>query len=900
MRDWEVLAGQISCLKEQPCVWIEGTSENVMIGWRLHHRMVIDQLLHIIRLPHLTESNKENSLRFFFQLRAKLIKNSSVCFGLNPFFPSNQASMLVAKAIAKLGESIISILMPSIEKIIGMTPVGDSASFTSYIENDDIDLREFLISSTGKALLYIPGTFLYAKEEPDRLFAENPEFNLTADDLNNLRLVAGAASCEYFDMLEKMHRIRHQKKPSLGYELEKLYTALLRASKKKSGTETESNIHESEKSVAHFYNIWRNKVSPETIKAIELYTVENGRAYYLKSFLLTLFSHTLYTTLPLTREEDAHLKYLRAKELTVFPCAQQIGEQLQLLLAHHPDLLSIPLLGEEAAFQHEEVMPTADSLEALSGQLMAALPQRYPMRGLDQKALSNSHFFNIVATHFTSFNDQRAIPDFDVFLDDLQDMISVFTFLPEVYWPIFVKKNKDKLYLFILQRGEADAITLLLNQLPLTAWKSLFTALFSQPDIRLLLNGYVLACILHELPQSQWESCRDAMENGSKILITSHDWIDFLYAMPVEEWAFTIQLFSTAFQKSFQYNPKLFVDIFKLVPDEIRWSEVNVHALCVALKPVLGPALKTQTLLSDIIKSLPSNKKVFFLKSLLAVYADEITININSFFVIIKTLRKNELQIVLPLFNKKLMAMVFKSDMDIDFLLRRFENNVDRNAFLLSIKGSVPDNIKTSPKTLCDLLKAYPACESGILFVLREQIPNIFKELIITFTTLASVEDVPSLSLQNLFLFLLEKTRAVLPQGETLSENFLTHYHSFFKTLLLKKSNCHQAVQTEPMQRNAVRREIGADGRSCSSWPSSGRVSSISHRPSIITPSPSTLTTIFPDNSQPARVASRYSQNSQTLFTGNQRMTPIENRQNPLSAHDGLNQRRNRFHSGSN
>lgn len=477
----------------------------------------------------LSDEAKKEHLSSLLLIRWKVIAQTSMDYTFNPQHPTSQLYLAIAEKIAADQRLVCQLLMPSVNKIIGTGFSPEDVESASLDIDDQFILPHFLTHARGDALISVLDVFEYGAENTDRLFPSETRseefFDLTAADRERIRLIAGEASQRYFEALEKIHRVRHKQKPSIGWALKEFITALLKSSKMSSGTEYLANVLELKNPILKFYQVWNTLTYPIKNR-IKNYQV-NGASLSLESYLLCIFVHAKEHNPEISITEYEFMRVMREK---IVPCTYQIGLQLDSLLKQHPDLFDIPAPGMEALFE-KEALPDKNNIRELSENLQCALRTHSAILGVNDDHI---HQYLPIAEIIAKSMLKGGIGVGDIealvaLVKNYKNLTSVLVLLPDKFWDLFftmLRFESDIERIFQCdteeRAGESiDVFAYLLTHLPLNQWKALFDVLYNNAyeDV---FNSACLGGLFSQLPENQWPflneavSCfRDALFNDA-------------------------------------------------------------------------------------------------------------------------------------------------------------------------------------------------------------------------------------------------------------------------------------------------------------------------------------------------------------------------------------------------
>lgn len=503
MRDWNPYIAEIRALKRQTYCWHPDVSEETRRELERFDQFMLSALSAVLEYEF-DEMEKKRCVRNFFAVRWVAVERTSLDDTFNPMLASNKFYLKLAQDIKGNNESVCDVLMPSVKRIIG-TVYPEESLLKGSCDDDTGEFRpcNYLTHQNSGALISLLTALELAENNTDRLFQGDDIqflFPLTEADRERIRLIAGESSRFYFEALEKMHRIRYSQKPSVGNALRQLKNALLKSSKKESGSEMVANLAECNHSIHSFYKIWRG-LSNKTRNIIKTLTA-NGSTISLESYLLSLF---VSVGLDVSKKQ---FKQWERDDLV--SCTHQIGEQLDTLLKDNLSVLSnIPLPCCKKNFENEE-LPEKNVLLALCEEFREALKTRLPTIGIDDARVIACHpMIEIISqTRFSSCIENRKLLDLSAHVRTVNDLANAMLLLNKLDRPFLSACLKDRLEdVFSGKHLATSAYAYLLSRLPKSEWTFFFkTFPYS-------LNGHGLGILLNKMPESQWLGLSHAMSN---------------------------------------------------------------------------------------------------------------------------------------------------------------------------------------------------------------------------------------------------------------------------------------------------------------------------------------------------------------------------------------------------
>ncbi len=585
MRTWESLAQEAESLRRQVYHWPSAFPERIRAALESFDRLCIT-LLETLLLSPVNDHHKSVKIRRLFSMRWTVVANTSLDYTLNPGLSSNAWYLAVATRLASDDEAIISILMPTIKKVIG-TGMEDDIQSSTELPGRIIQLRNFILNANKDCLISIDDVFEYAKQDTHYLFpsiqasADDDEpstetqnqnkmlFPLNASDRELLRRITPETRL-FFDLLKQVHTVRLKQKPSVGFALFELHEALLRSSKIDTGSDVAANMSECQQPILDFYKVWKS-LSDTDKNRISGYCVRRG-GVTLRSFLLTLFSYTPGIELSPADYE--------AVDPDIVPCTHMIGQQLKTLLALNLDLQNMPLPGRELDF-NLDIVPEDDELNEAKEKCIQSLSQRQLMAGESD--------FQIIsfAPFFVAFTDNllenaavcQQILDVKSEIKNLTHLKYALLLLPEEKWHhllLLVRDNIDAYFVDVepevLQSESIAFISQILKSISSRSWVSFFEAL-SAAKYDFLLGGDSLARLLYEFNESRWQEIVRTMGQYPALVLTSSKEIAYLLASTgIDHYRIIADLFHSAIVSTLN-TPQDYAGLFEHTSRE-HWPQI--------------------------------------------------------------------------------------------------------------------------------------------------------------------------------------------------------------------------------------------------------------------------------------------------------------------------------------
>lgn len=778
-----------------------GTSSLGIIRAFLQYTLDFFNTLHTCFDPSIADAEQEKLLRDILIMHGNVVSRSSMDYFLNPSLAIHAACLLVAKFIVGSNESLINILLPSVKRIVGIVPTDETGSFLSFISNELFCFEDFLLSSNGEDLIDLQGIYHYARENPDRLFdvksnkGDERYFFVDPIERYQFRIIGGQASIDYVGMLEKIYRINHDERPSIGYELRKLKEALLLSSKANGGSETIANDAACQGPIKVFHQHWnalhgvhKNKI--KNYKAL-------GATNTLESLLLVLFAYTV----GVSNEE-----FERVTHEKIFVCTHQIGQQLDALIKYHPDLNEIPLRACSKNFS-SQALPTSEKVDALLNGVISALKKR-AISGLDTQLLVRFSFFTKITQYFyqplcQEFVDDRLkklVPT----VNNLNQLAAVLLLLPKEHFNAFFVVAYDDICKLVqsvdaiqtqrmrmatanpgemndlMRNGflDADALVYLLKLLPVFRWSSLFAAIsHSKLTIYFFSNG--LGHVIRQLPKHEWRILRNAMDTTliGTVLRTGIDLSSLLASVSDDAREYIINLFYTEIKnilKNTRYLANFFVQSIAVAWDDLFRFFVPM------IKDYVQEPNWVESFFSALVRDLEINVRnrvsvesmiMSFLEKFVVSFPEWSLKNSKSFLNFMECFPRECCSRVCDLIGKSFCNNYLTNERNLQDFLAESASVGMRKLLLHFLSPFIQLNRGISAKNLEALLRNYPECESSLLQIARSSLKEMMLRFLITFESCNEVGDKYPVKVLNQFYFLLDKALPVLMSLDYLQLN---------------------------------------------------------------------------------------------------------------------------------
>ena len=771
MRDWFALENDISLLQSQPCLWPASLASGIQKRFLTHNQYVLEKLTTITRLA-ITDDEKEERLRRILAIRWKVICNSSVDYTLNPDFPANQACLKIASFLAKEGESVCKIVMPTITQILGTGFSLDDIKSASEDANEKFIPNYFLTCVDDKSLIALVDLFSLARANTNHLFPSeenNAELiDITAEDRERLHLISGKESHDYFNALSRIHLASHNQKLSVGFSLKALQKALMKSSKKDKGSEEVASIAECRQPIFQFYQLWLKL--PIAIKdQIKSYKVE-GATFSLESYLLCLFLHVKEQCPEI---EISEAEYQRVCAEKILPCTHQIALQLGELLAHHADLFNM-LLSDSS--DEADTVPDAEALELLSQQFERSLKTRLPLLGWqDQRCVSCLPCFEIITRHCL---DQKSIlkdlATLATVVKTIEELAEALIVLPISYWEsFFTALNSSFVERLFSSRNAGINFPHLLTHLPLCDWISFFDAFYAAGLDR-FMNTSVLGVMLYDFPESEWSVLTASMK---KILDSTFvDGMSIVYlfiSTPIDHWEKIYGLFSQRIEAIFK-DPAELITAFKMIHLE-EWT-----LMAKLFKNSLSEHMKHNLFLEGALTKFHTAERLLFLKRV-APYLESLSITPRSYYRLLRLFNPTQQAEVLLLLGASHFRRIVKTDIELAAFLSDYTAD-ERVIFLSQIPKDFL-NVEVGAAGLSFLLKRFPECEGVLLRMFKMQLPQILSTLVSSFSLSDNFQREISHEFITVFKILSLKTLPVILSSKNMPVFFFFFYFYRFSFL---------------------------------------------------------------------------------------------------------------------
>lgn len=727
MTGWIQLAIDAEHARQCPAILPDDITEETRITLSSFDQYFLSIAKQFLEL-RISDAGKKQRLRRLLSMRWTIIQRTSLDYTFNPHLPSNQFCVALAKAIRNENESIIQVIMPTITTVLGTTL--SSNHILLDVENDGhLALSDFLLHSQNDAVIAVVDLFEIASNEPAVLFLErvNSEVGeyhfsteLTDEDRHILRAVAGEASKEYFDLLQKIYFVKKNKKPSLAFVFESLCAALLKSSEVGNGASGQATAADCHDAISKVYDIWR-ALPPDIHREIKDFMPKHNMntSDRLESLLLRLFYETNKT---LTMDES-----ILVIEDGVINCTNQIGNILNSILKHHyARLNNIPIPGRESEFESVE-LPSAEELASAFENLKNAIKKRPCLLGERDYTVSNSDvvFALLTKNNFDMRFEDSEISELANWILTPDDFLCVLQLMQPERWEKLIGSLSRYMKGIIAPDEKAwDSLSFILNQLPPTQWVIFCDALSDVLNVGSYVKPSDLYYLVNEIPESKHHHIQSAFKKLAPKILSSGRQVGSY---------FRFSIFSQA-TRYYQYFEEA-INAVMMKPDEVfivykMNEEDNWHALsCVLSKPLI--ALFNDPFHHDDIFShfFKSESKITFLEAFLPVL-EEVEWGVTYFKRIISAFLKSEFITALKLIKKSNLIRCIKTVSELRDVLQLFGDSAQsrRIAFVSEVFLSA-DGIEVDAKSLYELISKFPECKTGLLKAFRKQLVRILSDL---------------------------------------------------------------------------------------------------------------------------------------------------------------------------
>lgn len=760
MRSWTSFCDEVKQLASYQYEWPDGISHNIQIALNAFDQLCLNRLGDLLSLP-LADDEKEYRLRLFFIMRWEGVINTSLDYTLNPQLPTNQLFLRIAKQIVKPEEAVCSVLMPTIQKVVG-SDLPDDIKYASEDSSGEFHPHYFLTNADGKALLSLETIFSYAIQDTDFLFpalteSDNIEkkcqFDLSAEDRERIRLVS-AETTTLFDYLQENHRICYEQKPSVGYALKILQLALFKSSKIATGSDAAANSNECQHPINAFYEIWR-ALSSDIKNQIEAYKV-NGSMITLKDYLFCLFAHT--PSIALSADEFDCVRG------DMVACTHMISMQLDIILKQHVDLNNIPLPGMESQFSTAQVHDP-DVLNVSFQNHVRMLKNPRIMMGENNRHLAARHriFFGLTQHALDPSLFKHSIEA--VSIRSMSDFMICFNMIPKENWPVFLSILDDQFDI-----GYFDFVVLL-KELNPKEWNRFFALIFAR-NLGAQLDASSIAKILSEIPESQHALFVQSIGRYvDSIFSDSVDIFCLLAGTEIHLWLLVIGYFQCKIN-SILRKPNEVIQLFNILPSE-DW--LSLYAL---FQTVVRTHLATPGFFEMMYKRCATEDRQ---AAILSVVSDDVDWMVAHPLLLINVLKHLDIaewKTIFSLFSPAHFRELIETSLDLFMFLNHFEDDDLRCAVIYHLREKLA-SMTISPLALCRLIETFPGCQNPLISVFRNQLPTIFSLFL---TDLQNDAHAEYCAAKRKFLFLSRRSLPLLLSCRMIAEQCesFRQYHDDF------------------------------------------------------------------------------------------------------------------------
>ncbi|OGT42128.1 MAG: hypothetical protein A3F13_04125 [Gammaproteobacteria bacterium RIFCSPHIGHO2_12_FULL_40_19] len=761
MRNWNTLADEALILMSQS-------------NHSAFDLMLLEHLDKLLRFPSFNEDVRKKRLRRLLAIRWTVLAQTSMDYTFNPQNPINCLYLEIAEKIAANDEAVCQILMPTVKKIIG-TGFSPEDVVSASEEDGQFILPHFLTHVRGDALISLLDIYAFGKNNTDRLFPSQTPckelFELTAEDRERIRNVAGEASQRYFETLEKIHRVRHEEKPSVGFALKALTIALLKSSKKEAGTEFVADILECQEPILKFYRIW-NRLSDKIKNRIKDYRAD-GATFTLESYLLCLFVHAKER---LAEIEISETEFKRVLSEKLVPCTEQISGQFDTLLKNNPDLLNIPLPGMEAVFETES-LPDEEALRTLAEDFQREVRTRSPILGVHDARVDE--YIPMVEILARTLHENTRSDDLTAFVPlvkNHEDLVQALHLLPSELWEDFfsVLDSEDaikRIFIATDEMGNEDATATfcyLLKQLPPSEWKTFFDALYDN-GLESLFDCFCLGFLFDELPEFQWPFLRDAvLRLIDCVFVDEDDIVHFLTGMSITQSEKIVSLFQHKFDMLLN-NPWELGYFFSQM-DERHWPK-----LYTLFRSVIHQVITHKLNFKLMFEPISLESRSLFLQTLFSD-VDFLSDNPGVLFQLMRVTSLADWNRIFDALGPTRISKFIRCENTLIAFLTQFDDPDDRISCIQALDRYLP-SLKIIPVQFCGLLRTFPECEAALLRIFKDQFLRLLSEYLLVFASDASLKPCVVKDIRKDFIFLSEKMLPFILS----SQNISRHCDGFIK-----------------------------------------------------------------------------------------------------------------------
>lgn len=753
MRDWKRIEAELLKFHGQTIVWHSDTPAEVKREWCAHAIKVIADLSAIINLS-VADVEKEKRLRDYLALRWQLIKGTSVDYTFHPQFPMNRACLRVAEFLVKADEALCQVLMPTISHVIGSPDITLSIKDQSEDAEGLFIPAHFLSNSRGDALIDLQSFLDYGKEDTDRIFAENPLFALTEKDQKNLYHCLPEVGA-YFDALDLIHRAKIGEKMSWGTLLRHLQKRLLKASRKKNGTETQADFSECEESIRGVAQYWRqlqheSKATYEKIAGYDL----GVNTHSLEQFLIAVFSSVSEVVL----SEDELTIASELKNNITFYCSEQLQQMLSALLAAHPDLDDIPLPGYAGTFVPLEV-PPAEDLRELSNAVARKLGSRFPMLGVEGDVALRKPFFAELSAYYTTrmslemlFSEERLIARQT---GNLRNLSQLLLMLPTEVWSrYFSCFNRSITRALTLHQDQELVLMAWFHGLPVAYWPAFFSAVSSVGAIRTHINPWTVPIFFKHSPEGHWKDLYVALSPyWNALFATDVNLVCFLrvIASRFSDWIL-IGIFLPEIKRVFEKTPDfegLLVTVVEIF-DKREWRNF-LSVLMPAIQGRISNVQSLQAVLSKVTNL--ENRRHHLLVLLLEMHRALVIQPLGLFSLLGLCNEKDWPDVFKALGSERLNKYIFDA-VTLSAFLAMFLDLEARKKCAAALALTLSFSESMTSVDLCGILRTHACCSGSIMTIFKSSLSDSIGTMLMVCAELKARRLVIPKELQEDFLLL--------------------------------------------------------------------------------------------------------------------------------------------------
>lgn len=676
-----------------------------------------------VTLARVKKKQYDVVIRQFLALRGKLFVTTSFDYTHAPQLPANQLCVAFARKVLKPHEALCQLLMPTISRVYGTHFMPDDVvSATSESEDDPFLWENYLIHVDGRSLVYIPGLYQISARDPDFLFSPKPELlELTAEDYERIRTVAGVASERCFAQLKEIYRITHDEKNSVGNELRELQRALVASSKQSSGSELQANMFHLRRPIFDFYRLWialprsqKNKIS---------FYVSQAEGRTLESYLLFLFLHAKESCPEINITENQYQRVIRE---SIFPCTDLIAQSLDDILKANLDLFEISFSGEQKDLQRNS-LPTTSDLELSHSMLKVSLLCRCPIRGLnDRQCVMRFPFAMVLSSHFFDRAFVAKIYSLITATKSAEDVASILYFLQS--------PDQQACYLRRLAPGSSltdfiydpcEMIITIVNRLLPENWQIFFETM-NKAVPGLQLNQSNLIDILNFVSKKQWKELIRVMHPCLVSLFSKEAMIaNFFSEMFYHQYTVdqTYELFHDALD-SVLSDPKNIIHLLRY-SHSATWS-----TLMRALNTLFEAHCKNKEFIINVLQQLNSDKhKIEFLQVLFHRFSDKIRMKPLNMVSVMNLLSFESYREFLNLLSSDHLKFI-KSAKELAAFLQLLNHSQRQLVFIRKIQNfSLP--MEVSMPSFYYLVRKFPEARSNFISIFLKDIPKWIGEMMV-------------------------------------------------------------------------------------------------------------------------------------------------------------------------